>query len=225
MSKDWSLVIDENKLKCLLGEIKERFGCELVWHTKLSPPSSDRGDVTTHGFLDFEVPTSDELKQEIRRWVESEGWQFSRQFVECSLSAGRPIEYIYLAPMIPVALDVGYHATRRVLLESIRQDGLLPSTPERQTTERADCEGNIYVCEQLGTPTDAGVRGSKSAHWWCDRLAKKNRFNDPDWVILRVEVGKVAGLRAYRDIWSESGVIVDGVARIPPELVRLEYPI
>jgi hypothetical protein len=102
--------------------------------------------------------------------------------------------------------------------------GLLPSAPERQTTEkRWDCEGNIFLCEKLGTPADAGVRGSESAHWWRDHLAHNNRFGDPDWVILRVEVGRLEGARLYRDIWSKSGIIVGSMARIPPDRLRLEY--
>jgi hypothetical protein len=88
--------------------------------------------------------------------------------------------------MIPVSLTEGYHATRAVSVRSIRAEGLKPSAPERRTTDRHDCEGHIYVCEALGVPEDAGVRGAFSAHWWLDHLARKNRFGDPHWVILRV---------------------------------------
>ena len=103
-------------------------------------------------------------------------------------------EHVFLAPIIQVPLKVGYHATRRASVPSIMEQGLLPSAPERQTTEnRWDCEGNIYLCERLGTPASAGVPGSESAHWWRHHLARKNRFNDPDWVILHVEVGRLEG--------------------------------
>ncbi len=105
------------------------------------------------------------------------------------------------------------------------EQGLLPSAPERQTTEkRWDCEGNIFLCEKLGTPADAGVRGSESAHWWRDHLAHNNRFGDPDWIILRVEVGRLKGARTCRDIWSKSGLIVGGVAVIPPDLILMSTP-
>jgi hypothetical protein len=111
-----------------------------------------------------------------------------------------------------------------VSFPSIRQEGLLPSVPARQTTERWDCDGNIYVCERLGTPADEGVLGIESAHWWRAYLAEKNRYGDPDWVILSVEVGRLADARVYKDIWSKSGVIVDNVSRIPSDLILLIYP-
>jgi hypothetical protein len=67
--------------------------------------------------------------------------------------------------MITVNLEVGYHATRRASVRVIMDEGLLPSAPERQTTDkRWDCEGNIYLCERLGTPADASMRGSELAH-------------------------------------------------------------
>lgn len=210
--------------QALLDEIERRFGVKLLWYENMSSPSY-RADVTTHGFFDPEAKLTGDLRQDIRRWAESQGWQFSRQMPKHPTVADRRIEYTYLAPMIPVALEVGYHATRRASVVSIMQHGLLPSVPERQTTEnRWDCEGNIYLCERLGTPADAGVRGSGSAHWWRAELAQKNRFNDTDWVILRVEAGRLAGARTYRDIWSQFGVILDNVPQIPPGLIRLEYP-
>jgi hypothetical protein len=195
----------------------------LLWYEKLLSPCY-RDDVTTHGFYPEERLTNDR-KLEVRRWLEGQGWQFSRQMVNHPAQANRQIEYIYLAPMIPVALEVGYHATRRASVQSIMERGLLPGAPDRQTTEqRWDCEGNIYFCERLGTLADAGVRGSESAHWWRDHLAHKNRFGDRDWVILRVAVGQLEGARLYRDIWSKSGIIVGGVALIPPELIGVQYP-
>ena len=85
-----------------------------------------------------------------------------------------------------------------------RNLGLLPSTPERQTTDptyRRDCEGNIYVCDSLGKPEDAGVRGTGSAHWWRDHLAQNNRFDDPDWVILEIiNVKRIKGKALQRHL-------------------------
>jgi hypothetical protein len=217
-------VIDKSERQALLNRVDEKFGIQLLWYEKLPFPGY-REDVTTHGFFDTEGRLTDDLKRDIRRWVESQGWQFSRQMVRHPTVADRRIEYIYLAPMIRVPLAIGYHATRRVSLPSIVQEGLLPSVPARQTTERWDCDGNIYVCERLGTPADEGVPGSESAHWWRAHLAEKNHFGDPDWVILSVEVGKVAGARSYKDIWSKSGIIVDNVPRISPDLIQLICPI
>jgi hypothetical protein len=215
--------IDRAERTALLDEIKRRFGVELLWFEKLPSPGY-RDDVTTHSFFDIEDRLTEDLKLGVRRWLESQGWQFSRQMVCVLDDDANRVEHVYLAPMMPVALEVSYHATRRASLPSIMERGLLPSVPKRQTTEkRWDCEGNIFLCEKLGTPADAGVRGSESAHWWRDHLAHNNRFGDPDWVILRVEVEGLERARTYRDIWSKSGIIVGGVASIPPDLLRLEY--
>jgi hypothetical protein len=209
----------------LLRSINARFRVTLQWYKGLKHRGI-REDVTIHGFFvmsDEEV--SEDLKQEIRRWVEGQGWQFSRQLIPCDVTPGELTEYVYLAPMIHVALETGYHATRRVAWSAIREEGLFPSTPERQTTEkRLDCEGNIYVCERLGTPADDGVRGAKSAHWWRAHLAGKSRFRGEEWVILEVRLGGLPGARIYQDIWSESGVIVGNVDSVPPERLRLVYP-
>jgi hypothetical protein len=213
----------EDERRVLLNGIHDRFGVELLWHEKLKS-NSYRDDVSVHTFFsDPDAEAKEQTKREIRRWVESQEWQFSRQMVKCEAIPGRLIEYIYLAPMIFVQLEHGYHATRRISVPSIQTDGLLPSTRERQTTERSDCEGNIYVCEALGAPADAGVKGSRTAHWWRDHLAQKNRFNDPDWVILEIDIRELQGVRLYKDIWSESGNIVGGVESIPPGFIRVVY--
>ena len=214
--------INPAERNALMEEIKQRFDVELLWYERLTSPGY-REDVTTHGFFDTEDRLTDDLKQEIRRWLEGRGWQFSRQMRRLAGDDHPRTEHIFLAPIIPVPLKVGYHATRRTSVPSIMEKGLLPSAPERQTTEnRWDCEGNIYLCGRLGTTADVGVPGSESAYWWRDHLAQKNRFADPDWVILRVEVGRLEGALTYRDIWSKSGLIVGNVAVIPPELIRLE---
>ena len=61
--------------------------------------------------------------------------------------------------MIDRDLGVGYPTPRRASVAAILRDGLLPGDPSRRTTDREDCDGNVYVCEALGTPADAGVRG------------------------------------------------------------------
>jgi hypothetical protein len=102
---------------------------------------------------------------------------------------------------------------------------LLPSTLGRQTTsDRLDCEGKIYLCEALGAPDDAGDRGKGSAHWWRNELSKANRFEDREWVILQVDIGRVLGATLDKDIWSASGIIVTGVDRIPRDVIRQVYP-
>lgn len=210
----------EGTRRVLLDEILNQFGVTL-------PPghmlNCYRDDVSVHPFVSgYGWKPAEETWQEIRHWVESKDWQLSRQVEKIPVpDLSIEIENVYLAPMIPVGLDRGYHATRSVSVPSIRTTGLLPSTHQRQTTtDRRDCEGNIYVCEALGTPADAGVPGSKTAHWWRDELARTNRFNDPDWVILEIDVRKVHGARLYKDIFSDSGIIVGGVHAIPPGAIQ-----
>lgn len=216
-------MIDRQQRLGLLGDLRRELGVDLLWFERLSFPGY-RDDVTVHGFFSPpDKPVTDESKLRVRRWVESRGWQFSRQLVRAFHDDADRVEHIYLAPEARVTLSVGYHATRRASLLSILERGLIPGEPDRRTTEREDCDGNVYVCEALGTPADAGVRGAKTAHWWRDHLTEKNRFGDPDWVILRVEVAGVPGIRACRDLWSESGIVLDGVEVIPPEVIRLEY--
>jgi hypothetical protein len=94
-------VIDKSERQALLNRIAEDFGVQLLWCDKLASPGY-REDVTTHGFFDPEDKLTEGLKRDIRRWVENQGWQFSRQMVKHPTVADRWIEYIYLAPMIPV---------------------------------------------------------------------------------------------------------------------------
>ncbi len=207
----------EPERQALLDGVQERFGVKLLLHEELKL-SCYRDDVTVHTFFDPEQRLTEQLKLDIRRWVENQGWQYSRQILNWP-SSEQLIEHVYIARMILVAIGKGYHATRRASWPSIRCKGLFPSTSDRRTTERYDCEGNIYVCEHLGTPGDEGIQGSKSAHWWRGQLARKNRFNDPDWVILEVNLDQLGGARIQRDIWSESGIIVNNVAVISPERI------
>ena len=214
-----------NRRQDLLNAIRDHFGVELIWHQSLY---IGRDDVTVHSFFDPENSTSEmtvEMRTALRNWFASNGWLFSRQVIEHKITANA-IERLYLAPMVPVTMTVGYHATRRASLDSIREHGLVPSTSESQTTKgRLDCEGNIYLCERLGTQADEGKQRSFSAHWWRHHLSKVNRFNDPDWVILEVCVDQVEGARLYRDVWSESGVVVENVNRIPWEFINLVVPV
>jgi hypothetical protein len=202
-----------------------RFGVALVLQPTLLPPCHDfRADATTHTLLGMDVKLTDELRRQVRHWLERErGLQFSRQ-IQKPFRGAPDVDYVFIAEMLPVPLDIGYHATRRANLALIWQQGLLPSSPCRQNTDRHDCEGNIYVCNRLGTPDDAGVTGSKSAYFWRDHLAKKStRFPDPDWVIVEVDLRALPGALTIRDMWSESGIVVCGVDSIPSDRLRLVF--
>lgn len=168
---------------------------------------------------------SEETFRQVREWLTERNWQLSRQRVRHPVNQAQKIEYLFLAPMILVSFQTGYHATLRSRCDSIFSIGLVPGSPDRQTdNERLDCDGNIFVCHDLGVPEDAGRDGSFSAHWWCDHKSRRNRFGDPDWVILEIDLGGLPPHRLYRDIWSESGVIVGGVSVIPPALIRQVFP-
>src|SRR5262245_39980730 len=95
--------------QALLDRILDQFGVELLWHERLRY-GYYRQDVTTHTFFEMDVKLTEELKQEIRRYVENQGWQFSRQMVNNPIVPGRLIEYVFIAPLIVVPLDVGFHA-------------------------------------------------------------------------------------------------------------------
>jgi hypothetical protein len=211
----------------LLNQLKQDLGIGLLTiNCSLKCPHPD---VTTHG-LDIETRRNLGMEQinkerfaQLRNWFAQREWHISQQ----RNSRNDSSDYLILAPMIFVSFDIGYHATLRMRLDSIFSKGLLPGSHDRQTDDkRIDCEGNIYVCEKLGVPEDAGNPGSLSAHWWRDHKSKYNRFGDSDWVILEIDLWKLPPHRLYRDIWSESGVIVGDVSVIPPnqDLFRLVYP-
>jgi hypothetical protein len=51
--------------------------------------------VTTHAFFDFEDRLTEDLKREIRRWLEGQGWQFSRQMLPVQGDDANRDEYVY----------------------------------------------------------------------------------------------------------------------------------
>ena len=212
-----------------LSELRNQTGIGLL---KLSyPPRLLRDDITTR-VLDVEtqnrIGTADvsaQLFTQARTWLGQYDWLLSRQRIPKHGDPGQYVYHLYVAPMIYVRLDVGFHATRRAVFNSILSGGLLPNSPERQTTaERHDCIGNIYLCERLGEPADAGQTGSCSVHWWRHELSRKTRFGDRDWIILRVELAGLPKHRLYQDIWSESGLILDGIEVVPSALISVAYP-
>lgn len=211
----------------LLEKVHAKFGWRLLCYGWF--PLDYRCDVSMHGFHHerwwegFEM--TDGLRDEIRRFINGRDWHFSRNLEANPAKPGNTLERIFLAPMVPVVLETAYHATRRTSEASIRASGLLPSSPDRQTTaDRLDCEGNIYVCEKLGVPSDASAKekgeGAGSAYWWKNQLADKNRFNDRDWMILKINLKELAGCRAVRDIWSPDGIIIDNVDCVPSNLIE-----
>ncbi len=210
----------------LMDEVRTRFDiwmvCYYLWPSDESPY---RGDVTSHGFSESEGILADDLRNQIRLWIEAKNLQWSRQLVRLPGTMDFQ-ERIYIGNIHPITLPFGYHATRRSSVDAIFRDGLLASVPERQVSEsRLDCEGNIYVVGKLGVPQDAGNREAYSAHWWRDHLSRNNRFNDPDWVILEIDLRQgLENALICKDIWSVSGIVISGVDRIARERIRIVYP-
>lgn len=170
-------------------------------------------------------PPPDGLFLEVQRLAAGLGWQLFRgrqkeivRMEEC-FAWGMPEQRVELGS------DFLYHATTREAWGKIQVEGLLPGDRERATDQdRLDILGHIYACEDLGEPEDAREDGSCSAHWWRAELARKTSTADADGVILRLEVGGLEGVRVCQDLFSSSGVVIDGVGRIPPCRIRQIWP-
>ncbi len=158
------------------------------------------------------------VEPQIREELDGIAWLF--------VTTGQSIEYkgqtlptFGMAPILPRALEVGYHATRACLIPKIcgeDGEGLLPSNAQRRATHFPDTDGVIHVCEKLSHDGDQ----NDSAEWWRTTLSKHNRFNDPDWGIVRIDMtGLPRGTRVYQDMHSASGVVVDRIDRIPGRLI------
>jgi hypothetical protein len=211
----------DDQLPELPEQIRERLGNTILFEKIVLPT----GRPALRLFATSDVRLSSQEWQQFRQLIERHAWHGSRQLDDLTAHGCGHKEYIIIAPMDPVTLDHGFHATRRVNLDAILADGLLPSVPGRQTCdEKYDCEGNIYVCDKLGSLADAGVANSFSAHWWRDHLAKTNRFNDTDWCIVGIDLAKVPAAILYADLRSTKAVIVGDVERVPPAAITLAYP-
>ncbi len=213
--------LDSERQRLLIA-IRNEFGVILKWDEHLlTSATAYRSDVTVHWIETDRECVTPVLERDLREWLEERGWQYSRQLV-----IGEPIEQIYIGRLIEVPIGVGYHVTRRTSLPGIRASGLLPGVPERQTTgakRRRDCEGNIYICKQLGKPDDHNRPKSRSAHWWRGELARKTESDVADWIILMVRLNGLPYARIIRDIWSESGIIVTNVTNIPCSMLSIAF--
>lgn len=208
----------------LIDEIRRRFSVDVLSFdgvAKLPHP-----EVSAHSFALTDPDTyqrediDDELYLRIREWVETQGWQMSRQALPGALPE-RTEQHIYLASQVLVTVETAFHATRRKSLRSIMTEGLLSGTRHRINTDRWDTIGNIYITTTLGQSGDEQRRNHGTAHWWREHLARKNIHDDSDWSILAIDPEAFRDAVTYRDMWSRSGVVVAGVDAIQPRYVSV----
>ena len=203
------------KIESLLEQMTAEHGVAFsdVGHRLKPPPQCP--DACAVLLLDQDTPLAP-FKQRLRKRLDEIDWQYSER-------DNRP-HLLLLASKHFVSADVVYHATRSANVSSILENGLLPSTPSRSTTGRADCNGNIYVCDSLGSVhEDSNDEAFKrSAHWWRCELSKTVGDDDTHWCILRLDLSH-SSRRCYRDMWSTSGLILHGDSPVPPSLISVEW--
>jgi hypothetical protein len=156
------------------------------------------------------------IQPQLRQDLDAIQWQFVTTGESLELRDGL-FPSFGIAPIIRRTVPLAYHATRVSVIPLIQSDGLLPSNGQRSATDFPDTEGVIHVCEKL-TCKDSE---NDSAEWWMEHLSKRNRFNDPHWGIVRIEMAQLTNARIYQDMHSASGLVVDKVDRIPNELITV----
>lgn len=159
-----------------------------------------------------EVPF-EAAKASIRSWLRPVGWLVTQEPKHPFL--------LWVAPMRLVTVPVAYHATNQAILPAIERNGLLPSSPERSNTERIDCEGNVYLCAAIGKPMADPCAQPElgTAHWWCWQLGAGNASRQ---CIIEVDLARTDAL-VYQDFWSTSGLVVEGVDCLPPDMLRVVW--
>jgi hypothetical protein len=123
-----------------------------------------------------------------------------------SLPNGSSLNVYGLAPLeaIEPRPPVVYHATETKIAQEL--DSLRPSDG---SSGFPDTEGKIHVCATL-----AG--NNTSAAHWVQLLASAKGLNVADYSILQASLANLpASARVYRDLHSESGIVIDRVALIP----------
>lgn len=153
------------------------------------------------------------IRHRVRCTLDALGWVLVATGEECE---DPELSIFGIAPIRRRIVSVAYHATRTCVVPAIMTVGLLPSNADRRATTFLDTDGVIHVCEELGVDSnDIG-----SARWWGVHLSDNNRFGDRNWNILRLDMRELDA-RVYCDIHSESGLVVDRIANVPPDRISL----
>jgi hypothetical protein len=176
------------------------------------------GQFKGHHILHIGHPADFDLsavEPRLRQELDAIGWQFVTTGTRLELRDASEIPSFGVAPILLRDVPVAYHATRACAIPLILKEGLLPSSADRRATTFPDTEGVIHACAKL---THAEGEND-SAEWWRQELSKKNRFIDPHWGIVQIDLAGLSGARVHQDIHSQSGLIIDKIDRIPPDLV------
>ena len=83
------------------------------------------------------------------------------------------IHAVFMSPIEVRPVSASHHATMLAWVPSILEHGLRPRSREFRTSDRLDCDGNIYIAEELGEPAHAEQEGGGSAHWWRGRFSRQ----------------------------------------------------
>jgi hypothetical protein len=158
------------------------------------------------------------VEQRLRRELDQIEWLFVTTGERLEVKAESFLSF-GIAPILRSQVETAYHATRSCLIDRIcgeQGEGLLPSNAERRATTFPDTEGVIHVCAKLA---HEGAEND-SAEWWMKELRTRNRFNDPHWGIVKIDMtGLPTGARVYQDMHSSSGLIVDRLTVIPGKFI------
>lgn len=223
-----AMELSEVQRQAIIDGIRQHFGFTLLEYTSARNDALPHPHVSMHGLDPFEnEPDAEERWEQelaaVRCWVLSQGWQLSRRILDGSaFNLSHDPRHEYLAPQLPVALPpVVYHATAHG--PAILREGLLPSGSGAAIPKRPDCVGNLYFCATLGDPADVGHERRGSAHCWRGILARDQRSDPAGWYVLAVQLVEVPAVAAFRDVWSDTGIIVAGVA-VPANLIQQVWP-
>jgi hypothetical protein len=208
------------ELERLLRDAESRFEFEVIKLDHYRPPAL-RDNVTVHAFTNTDTDDylDDAAFGSVREWFETNGYFISRQSMKTDPFDG--VEHVFISPIEMVNPKLLYHATRTQSLDSIRKNGILCGARQRCTTDRLDPIRNIYGVETLGNAGDKKRNIYGTAHWWREHLALTNRFGDRNWSLLQIDVISHGRLNCYRDIWSNSGIVIRVPSHIDCQFIQV----
>ncbi len=200
----------------VIASAESHFGLQIITYSKYDTSWFLWENMTAHDFREAEYKKiTEERFCAIRDWFQQRGWILSRRNWQKPQKV-----HFYLAPLKVNSLPEVFHATRVVNVESIMSQGLLPATKDTCNFKRLDSIGNIYAAPSLGSAGDHANENFGTAHWWAEKLAAKNRHNDTEWCILRLDLVGITNLICFNDLFSRTGVVLRPVDAIEPSRIK-----